>query len=316
VTINPLHGRELFLTFDVEDFINERSIKALNIILEILRKHGLSGLFFVTGSMGEKLAGYEETIKLLSDNQIGYHSSSHSVRPTILEYTDMPIYDEARAESRRREGSHINPLTGAVEGRGGINFLRELFPDQVINAFRAPDYCWSPPHLQALTDLGIEFDFSTKLFSEPAGFKGITFYPFPVCHFWGRSVYANLFRPLLTKRTIVLNFHDWQFVNAEAWNHFYVIGNPENLTETSSRRDEEVRSMFSTFELFINQVKALQKTDLFEVTPKLEKRAVHPSIDRASVAERCNEMIAWYKTNCHYEPRYLHKHFETFFFET
>jgi hypothetical protein len=313
--MNASRDRELFLTFDVEDFINERSIIALKIILEILEKHGLTGLFFITGNMAEKLARYNETLNLLSDQQIGYHSSSHSVRPTILEYTDVPNYDEARLESERRECSHINPLTGAVEGRGGINVLRELFPGHSIKAFRAPDYCWSPPHLEALTDLGIEFDFSTKLFSEPSAFKGITFYPFPVCHFWARSVYINLFRPLLTKRTIVLNFHDWQFVNAEAWNYFYANENPEKLIATSSRGVEEVRSLFSTFELFINQIKALKRTGLFEVTPKLERRSVHPPIDKTSVTERCNEMIAWYERNCHYELKYLHKHFERFFLE-
>jgi len=193
--------------------------------------------------------------------------------------------------------------------------LRELFPDNPIKAFRAPDYCWSPPHLQALADLGIEFDFSTKLFSEPAAFKGITFYPYPICHNWGRSVYTGLFRALFSKRTIVLNFHHWHFVNTEAWNHFYVNGNPEKLTATRSRGNKEVRKMFSTFELFINQIKALQRTGLFEVTPKLERRSVHPSIGRASVTECCSEMIAWYKRYYHYKPKHLHDHFEKFFFE-
>jgi hypothetical protein len=267
------------------------------------------------GQMAEKLAGYKEILDLLSDQQIGYHSSSHSVRPTILEYTDIEDYAGARLESERRETSHINPLTGAIEGRGGINSLRESFPDHRIEAFRAPDYCWSPPHFQALTELGIKFDFSTKLFPEPAAFKGITFYPYPICHNWDRrSVYVALMRALLSKQTTVLNFHDWYFVNANAWNQCYVVGNPEKLMMTSPRSREEMMRMFSTFELFISKIRALQRVNLFEVTPKLELLSGDRSIDRASVAKNCSEMAAWYKRYYNYEPRYLCRHFETFFF--
>jgi len=313
--MNAVHGRKVFLTFDVEDFVNERSIGSLRFILRTLKRHKLQGIFFITGHMAEKLAGYREILDLFSDQQIGYHSSSHSVRPTILEYTDVEDYAEARLESGRRESSHINPLTGAIEGRGGINSLRESFPDHQIEAFRAPDYCWSPPHLQALTELGIKCDFSTKLFPEPAAFKRITFYPYPICHNWNRrNVFAALIRALLSKRTVVLNFHDWYFVNADAWNQCYLIGNPEKLIMASPRSREEMMMMFSTFELFTSKIKALQRTGLFEITPELELLSGDRSIDRASATKRCSEMAALYKRYYHYEPRYLCRHFITFFF--
>jgi hypothetical protein len=99
-------GRKILLTFDVEDFMNERSITALQIILEILNRCELTGLFFLTGHMSEKLASYRKILNLLGKHQIGYHSSSHSVRPTILEYTDTADYDKAFLESFRRESSH------------------------------------------------------------------------------------------------------------------------------------------------------------------------------------------------------------------
>jgi hypothetical protein len=317
VTMNAVHYRKIFLTFDVEDFVNESSMKALRFILETLNRHELHGLFFVTGHMAEKLAGYKETLDLFSDQQIGFHSSSHSVRPTILEYTDVEDYGEARLESERRENSHINPLTGVIEGKGGINSLRELFPDHRIEAFRAPDYCWSPPHLQTLTGLGIKCDFSTKLFPEPAAFKGITFYPFPICHNWNRrSVYVALMRALFSKQTIVLNFHNCYFVNAEHWNRYYRIGNPEKLAMASPRTREETMRMLWTFELFISKIKDLEKMNLCEVTPRLEELSTHPPIDRVNVARLCSEMVSWFKRNHGYEPKYLCRHFETFFFES
>lgn len=308
-------ARTLFLTFDVEDFVNDRSIKALHRILEILKRNKLEALFFITGHMAEKLVGHEEILDLLSEHQIGYHSSSHAVRPTILEYTDVEDYAKARLESIRRETSHINPLTGSIEGRGGIDSLRELFPDQSIKAFRAPDYAWSPPHLQALTDLGVYFDFSTRLFPEPAAFKGINFYPYPIYHYWNRmGVYRVLLSALPSRRTIVLNFHDWYFVNVDAWNRCYTNGNPEVLTLTKARSLGEMRRMFSTFESFIRNVKALSRTNLIEVTPQLRLLSDHALVGRDNVMKQCNQMAEWCKRYYHYEPRNLRKHFEEFFF--
>jgi hypothetical protein len=309
--------REIFLTFDVEDFINRRSIKSLNRILETLRKYGLQGLFFITGHMAEKLACCKETLELFADQQIGYHSSSHSVRPTILEYTDVSDYAAARLESIRRECSHINPLTGKIEGTGGITFLRELFPDHRIKAFRAPDYCWSPPHLQALADLDIIYDFSTKLFPEPATFKGITFYPYPICHYWiGRKVIISLLRAIPRNRTIVLNFHDWHFVNKRVWNNGYKHENPEKLIPAIPRSQEEIRRLFSLFEWFLSNINAMQRTGLIKVTADLKSQTVNPSIDRDSVTKQCSELVAWCKRNYYYKPKFLRKHFEKFFFES
>lgn len=42
-----------FLTFDVEDFINNRSLIVLERILEILKDEDLRGLFFITGHMAK-----------------------------------------------------------------------------------------------------------------------------------------------------------------------------------------------------------------------------------------------------------------------
>ena len=110
----------LYLTFDVEDFINDRSLDALHHILKLLRQRHLKGLFFITGHMAEKLARFPQVVDLLEEHEIGYHSTSHSVHPTIFEYTDVDDYQEAYRASLSREVSHINPLSGTIEGRGEI----------------------------------------------------------------------------------------------------------------------------------------------------------------------------------------------------
>jgi hypothetical protein len=312
--MNMALPRNIFLTFDVEDFINDRSIKALNCILEMLKKNKLKALFFITGHMAEKLSEHEETLGLLREHQIGYHSSSHSVRPTILEYTDVENYDEALLESERRETSHINPLTGEMEGKGGIHILRELFANNRIEAFRAPDYCWTPPHLEALNKLGIHYDFSTKIVHEPASYKGITFYPYPICHYWkGRSSYLRLARCVAVRKTTVLNFHDWDFVNSKAWNYFYRNGNPEELFKVPPRSYESMENMFTSFESFLKRVKALETTGIVRVTPKLENPGKRLEINRVPVEQMCREIARWFKGDYFYQTRYLHQHFKTFF---
>jgi len=304
----------VFLTFDVEDFVNDRAIKALNRILDMLAKYELKAVFFVTGHMAEKLATFKETVDQLRSHQIGYHASSHSVRPTILEYTDMEDYCQAVSESFKRETSHVDPLTGKLEGRGGIHVLRDLFPETQVKAFRAPDYCWSPPHLEALKALGIERDFSTKLFKEPTRYKGIIFYPYPSCHQWmGRHTNVRFLRSFFRKRSIVLNFHDWNFVNAKAWNHYYAFGNPEKLSPVDPRSPDEEKNLFSTFESSLREMHNLQRIGLIEVTPELEMVPTCPSIDRTKVEGICVEIASWYRRYYHYEPKFLRQHFDRFF---
>jgi peptidoglycan/xylan/chitin deacetylase (PgdA/CDA1 family) len=306
--------RSLFLTFDVEDFINDRSTKSLRYILKLLEKHELKGLFFITGHMAEKLARYKEILDLLSEHQLGYHSSSHSVRPTILEYTDAEDYDEARLESVKRETAHINPLTGEVEGRGGIFVLRDLFPNNQIEAFRAPDYCWSPPHLEALKDLGIKYDFSTKLSSEPVEYKGITFYPYPICHDWsGKLLYMRFSRSVIRNRIVVLNFHHWYFVNCKAWNWYYVKGNPEKLWPVEQLPPNLSQKRFSMFESLLKKIRALKKIRSFEVIPKMEKSLTNLKLDVTSAERICKEIGSWFRRYYGYQPKYLCDHFRKYF---
>ena len=41
---------QIFLTFDVEDFINEKSITSLFKVLRLLDDYGIKGIFFITGN--------------------------------------------------------------------------------------------------------------------------------------------------------------------------------------------------------------------------------------------------------------------------
>ena len=124
-----------FLTFDCEDFFNDRSTFMLYRILELLKTHNFRGIFFLTGHMAEKISKFPKILDLLESQEIGYHSSAHTVRPTIIELTDVENYELARQYSLTRETRHINPLTGKAEGQGGIISLQNLFSSKKIFHF-------------------------------------------------------------------------------------------------------------------------------------------------------------------------------------
>lgn len=101
--------REFLLIFNVEDFVNLNAISALHRMPKILQKYELKAISFVTGHMAEKISNYPQIVEMLRNHEIGYHSSSHSVHPTISEYTDLKSYKKAYEISIQRKTSHISP---------------------------------------------------------------------------------------------------------------------------------------------------------------------------------------------------------------
>ncbi len=305
--------RKLFLTFDVEDFISKSAIQALQKVLEALKNYRLNALFFITGHMAEKLRGFPHVVSMLSEHQIGYHSSGHSVHPTIFEFTDVEDYEKAFEISLERETSHINPLTGAIEGRGGINTLRDLFPNKQIVAFRAPGNCWSPPHLEALKSLGITYDFSADISRKIVNYKGITFYPYQVIgQLEGRiSDYSALLLSLRHK-IIVTNMHPSLLFYQSEWDAIYHKDNPQKLIEPPMRSQAEIALLTNKFDAFLKDVSRLQKIGLLEVTPQLEKAERTISISKEKV-ERCYKTSVRWALKQEYTPKFIRSHFFRFF---
>jgi len=310
--ISLLH--KLFLTFDTEDFISENSIRVLHEILGGLKRYEIKALFFITGHMAEKLRNSPLIVDLLNEHQIGYHSSSHSVRPTIFEFTDVEDYEEAYRISLQRETAHVNPLTGEVEGRGGIYALTDLFPKRQITAFRAPGQCWSPPHLEALKSLGITYDFSTNVSFMPVSYKGVTFYPYPIIGHWqGKfSEYRILFISLLRRKTIVVTIHPSMFVNQREWDSIYCKTNPKKLIQPPVRSPKETRFLLRRFDLLLKQIASLQNMHLLEVTPNFERPYRKLNVTKIDVEKFYRTSIRWAKRQ-NYKPKFLRHHFLRFF---
>jgi len=289
-------------------------MSTLHYILELLQKYDLRALFFITGHMAEKLRGFPKILDLLEDHEIGYHSSAHSVHPTIVEYTDIKDYGLARQISLKRETSHINPLTGECEGKGGIIFLKALFPKKEVVCFRAPGFCWSPPHLEALKELGIQYDFSTNLSPTSISYKGLTFYPsatfIDIISILG---YAIILKKLIRSTSAVLIFHSHHFVDTDYWDSIYFSGNPERLCQVKPRMWKDTKAMLQKFELFLKHFSLLQKNGLLEITPPLEKSKREPTFTKNEAIRAYQTSISWAKDYFGYKPKFIREHFERFF---
>lgn len=307
--------RKIFFTFDVEDFTNEKSIIALQAIIELLNRYNFKGIFFLTGHMTEKLQNYPKIIDLLEEHEIGYHSSGHSVHPTIFEFTDVERYKEAYETSLIRETSHINPLTGEIGGKGGILVLRKLFSSKKIVAYRAPGYCWSPPHTEALRDLGLKFDFSSDISKVPVHYKGLNFYSYPILARWDGTLsdFRFFWITLARKQYVIIGLHPSLLVTHEGWDRIYHNGNPKLIIPPKPLSFDEIKRLFRSFDLFLKQIKLLEKFEFLEVTTNLTEGR-KDLIVKKDTAEMCyKQSMRWAKNIFHYKPRFLRNHFFRFF---
>ena len=303
-------------TFDIEDFINPNATYALRTVLEMLKKHKLRAIFFITGHMAEKLGNHPEIIELLKNHEIGFHSSSHSVRPTIPEYTDVKSYRKAYSISLKRETSHINPLTGKVEGEGGIYLLQDLFRPKKLEAYRAPGMSWTPPHLEALADLGIKYDFSSNIStSEPYHYKRITFYPYTFIQHWEGSQhdYQCLLTAILKRKVTIFDLHPTLYVNQTIWDSIFYKGNPPTLQKVPEKNPNITQSHFTKFEQLLKQVNLLQNTKLIETDPNLITPSKDLTVQENDVQKYYYTSIKWPKKYFNYNPKFIRTHFNEFF---
>ena len=308
------------LTFDIEgpppreDYFNDASAYCLNNVLGILEQKNLRGIFFITGTVAEKLREYPALVKRLSHHKIGYHSSSHHTQMGILKFTDVRSYSEAIAISTKRVTSRINPKTGEIEGEGGLLTLKEIFPKNKIECFRAPFFGWSPPHLEALKRLGIKFDFSTHISDNPFLFKGIVFYPTPISidtisstlvHRENNGIFLkSLTSELLQNEFTVLSLHP----------SIYLVKNCfDRYRRQSPRGKVLIKLSIVMLQLLFKQIKYLEKHALLQVTTKLKGNFKHLNPKKVDVTKIYLQSIHTPFELFSCRPKHIFSHFSHFF---
>jgi hypothetical protein len=324
----PKKRAQVFLTFDVEgpapheDVLDQRTQFILMVILRKLKRNKLRGLLFLPGSVAWAVQNNPELLQALQSHEIGYHSSTHTTRPLIFEFTDIADYNAAIAVSIEKETQlSRSSVAKNVQGKGLLAF-QETFPECKIVSFRAPFMSWSPPHLEALQSLGISYDFSSSVTDRPFYYRDVMFYPpaLPLdgipnmVGFWGESpsnaknrgskLNLTLLR-ILRGSCTVLSLHPARLVFKTR--RSYLKKDSKNI----ERGSLDVATRLCVIELLFRQLNILQRMKLIEVTPslKIEKE----TIPEFNLRLAYNRSVYAARKLFHYNPRFLYSHFEKFF---
>jgi len=330
--------KKILLTFDIEgipgreDFINNYILKYVHKVLKLLDKYGFHGLFFINGNVVKDICRNHDVYNLLSKNEIGFHSSSHSVKPMLFEYIDVPDYNDAMEKTIIRENSNVDPYTGKIDGSGGVQLLRESFSEKKIISFKAPFDYFSPPHAEALRELGLTHIFSCDLYHKPFFFKGLTFYPKTyyidgaftklikfndVNHYSKKHAHSiSLSFPFLIERFnseyIILGIHP---------SHFYygvkelknIYRRPMHPYHLRKKRRLSIKFDFYLLELFYKKLYRLQKMDLVDVEPSLYDSNMFFDPNEINIGKNYHYCVALTSNIFGYTPKYLMNHYRYFF---
>lgn len=136
----------VIFSFDTEDIINERGTDGIIRCASILREEGVRGCFNIIGLLPEALKewGRYDVIEALSYHEIDFHSHSHSIHPTINEYTDKENFDEALDEFIKDESA-------------GMKKVMDFFGRDYLPAACIPGNCTSYVAHYGYEKLGFKF---------------------------------------------------------------------------------------------------------------------------------------------------------------
>src|SRR6185369_6552962 len=102
---NKLPPIYVTLWFDTEDYILPQSDDAAKRVAEMLTRLGVKATFKLVGEKARTLEERKryDVIEALKKHEIGYHSNTHSMQPTIAVYLQNAGWEDGRAEFFRRE---------------------------------------------------------------------------------------------------------------------------------------------------------------------------------------------------------------------
>ncbi len=126
----------ILIRFDTEDILTPASDDAACRLAELLTRHGVRATFPITAMKVDALfqRGRQDVFRALSRHQVGFHSTSHSLHPTIAEELAQLSGAEAAARFREREEAGFRRVADAfgeapqVYTQPGGNWTAEAIP--------------------------------------------------------------------------------------------------------------------------------------------------------------------------------------------
>ncbi len=88
---------EVIISFDTEDFTSNRAADAIRDTAITLREEGVRANYNMVGLLAKQLIEWRrfDVLDALKSHEISFHSKTHSLHPTLVEYTDLEDYDAA-----------------------------------------------------------------------------------------------------------------------------------------------------------------------------------------------------------------------------
>lgn len=245
---------EVMFFFDTEDFTCDLSQDAAKKLAEICTEEGVTGHFSVVGLVAQLLrdTGRTDVIEALKKHEIGTHTWSHSVHPTICEMADCEDFHAA------------NERVIEAEGRA-ISVLRSVFDLQEILFAVPPGNSHSYPAMYYYAASGIPFNCGTYVFDDQrteTRFANAIHVSYDICVeevAFGGSVEEALDQYAGKKRIIIYTHPNMAYFS-EFWDKYNFEG--ANLHEDGDyampprRTVEETRHYFDTFRAFVRAAKA------------------------------------------------------------
>jgi hypothetical protein len=264
----PLAAKErpmVYVTFwfDTEDYILPQADDAAKRLAEMFIKRHVKATFKIVGEKARVLEerGRDDVIAALANNEIGYHSTFHSVHPTPSEYSRDLDWHEGVSEFIRREGV-------------GLETVRRVFGVNPA-CYGQPGGSWTPESYAALAafDIPVYLDVTShvNLNNRPFRYCGVlTVLELGDCVMrtgWAdddvRQACAKFDRvhEKLTKEgggIISIYYHPCEFVHRQFWDgvNFAHGANPprSEWKLPPLKSPEEQEQAFHAFETYLDHI--------------------------------------------------------------
>lgn len=134
---------DISLLFDVEDLVDHEADDITRTVADIVAEEGVRATFCVVGERVLQWSerGRGDVVRALSRHDLGFHTTGHSIHPTVLEYLAGRGWEDGVDEVMRRE-------------RPGVEALRRTF-GSLPSCWGGPGNTWGPQVNEAMVRLGV-----------------------------------------------------------------------------------------------------------------------------------------------------------------
>ena len=247
----------VILSFDTEDIINERGADGILRCARILREEGVKGCFNIIGLLPDVLFEWNrnDIFEELSYHEIDYHSHTHSIHPTLNEYTDKENFSLALDEFIKRESI-------------GIEKVKTAFNRTKLPAMCVPGNCTSYVAHYGYADFGFDF------FSGDDIYDKINYRPIYCCNTVSLHYARSLDRILFTnskdeisnfinqsaknKHTMVFYHHPQRSICKSFWdadNFNKVNTEKEDWIKSEIHEEADTDRFYENFRFFVQYLK-------------------------------------------------------------